>query len=134
MGLYDTNEDCSRVEAHFTQQARSERDKALAELSALRARVGELEAMQKALHLGIANDAGIIRELRERLATLEAPPVVPEGWTVQPVCGWWTYSAKGPASEHTFDKAHFPAVLRALAWAIENDARPPHAADVKGGG
>lgn len=126
------------------------------ELSALRARVAELEAecdraranyqfmVERAAdekldgyrELG-ARAAAAENEcdrLRARLATLEAPPVVPEGWTVQPVCGWWTYSAKGPASEHTFDKAHFPAVLRALAYAIETGKRPPHASDGEDGG
>lgn len=82
-----------------------------AELSALRALVAELEA---------------------KLATLEAPPVVPEGWRVESL-------GRGCVSfRHGTDNASCllvpPQILRAMAWAAENNARPPHALDGKEGG
>lgn len=129
-----------------------------AELSALRARVAELEAMQAALHLGIASDAGIIRELRarveslqveldleraitrgkdERLATLESPPVVPEGWIVtrsglKELRKWVTHQ-DGTFSSRCYRPEDL-LILRAVIYAIEHDQRPPHASDGKEGG
>lgn len=63
--------------------------------------------------------------LRDQVAMLEAPPVVPEGWRVWPKPDWCLYDLTG-------NKSATPAALRALAWAIEHDQRPPHAADYKG--
>ena len=77
---------------------------------------------------------GCVSARLARLAALEAPPVVPEGWEVcndLNIPGRWGWF--GTNAETQLARA-VPAVLRALAWAIEHDARPPHAADVKGGG
>lgn len=121
-------------------------------------KVAELETMQKALHIGIASDAGIIREMRERLSILEAPPVVPVGYSVEQVDQqvdravylprWelWChgYDDEGPVTvAHVYVDSHGSknlattreydcepvAALRALLWATEHDQRPPHASD-----
>jgi nucleoside 2-deoxyribosyltransferase len=65
-------------------------------------------------------------QLEERLCMSEAPPIVPPGWYVhrtsqQEDDGGWVCSR---------DVAVVPSVMaravRAQAWAIENDMRPPH--------
>lgn len=125
-------------------------DDAEAELSALRARLVAMESLASAMEA--------------QIATLEAPPVVPDGWEVSRWVygpdGWapsdtdgkWRLS-NGPSAATFGDRLtvaeedtgtsvatlwHVPGVplaaLRALAWAIEHDARPPHASDGKEGG
>lgn len=80
---------------------------------------------------GEARDA---YELRQRVAELEAPPVVPEGWAVrQRVARTWPEKELGPweclwVGPHPEPRPTATA-LRALAWAIEHDTRPPHAGD-----
>ena len=88
----------------------------------------------KAVAVGAVKDTERVIEdcdrLRDRLAALEAPPVVPMGWAV---CQW-----KDPGSPaerwhwiHVGNALDVPpaAVYRAHAWAIEHDARPPHEGD-----
>lgn len=79
--------------------------------------------------------------LRARVAELEAPPVVPEGWAVEwfadsPSEGvWCLFDGQGIAVEADTDgvthaEAAAPwAALRALEHAIRTDQRPPHAGD-----
>lgn len=59
--------------------------------------------------------------LRARVAELDAPPVVPEGWKVESTHGVWMLLATDVASV-----SPPPVAYRALAWAIENDQRPQH--------
>lgn len=113
------------------------------ENAVLRARVAELSARNAELErkdgfgdgyltaLVKENDrrGEVIKELAQKLATLEAPPVVSEGWEVRTVFDHWEAQwTRWPTQAPT------PAVLRALAWAIEHDQRPPHASDGKEGG
>lgn len=81
--------------------------------------LGEIERLK-----GEARDAC---ELRQRVAELSAPPVVPEGFSVyrdDETCWWcWTWEAAVACPEPP------PVVLRAYAWAIEHDQRPPHAGE-----
>lgn len=112
-----------------------------AELSALRARVAELtsELQQCALAMngtssllseGIVHVEELMREntaLRSRLATLEAPPVVPDGYEVtNGFCARWNLWSPTADRPVVLDS---PAALRALAYAIETGQRPPHASD-----
>jgi hypothetical protein len=72
-------------------------------------------------------------DLRVLLAALEAPPVVPEGWEIGCTMGAWVFwetNVDVPGQNRRVARAQ---TARALAWAIEHDARPPHAADAKGG-
>jgi hypothetical protein len=121
------------------------------ELSALRARVAELEQDAKVLRARLATPPewapvlaalsdnpdterdGLRTEvvrLTQRLATLEAPPVVPEGWTVKrsnDEDGPWVLMCASASSD--WDKGQRSQALRALTWALEHDQRPPHASD-----
>lgn len=90
-----------------------------------------------------ATDRERIELLEARIAELEEPPVVPEGWEVTEVIrsqrnGWalscgdsvvgmW-YPDTGQVRITTLAPAE---AIRALAWAIEHDQRPPHAGDKK---
>lgn len=115
--------DCDYVRWDDAERVVSERD-------TLRARVMELEAdteyADKAAKQSILDLSERLAKLRARLAALEAPPVVPEGWEV--VCGPCTgcWSVYRYAAENRAKQA---AATRALAWAIEHDQRPPHAGD-----
>lgn len=145
---------------------RGEGETILAAAKRLRYRAAELETRVESYQRGVSQtqllrdlDAKHIASLEVRLAALEAPPVVPNGWSV----GQWVYSPDGWEPSDTAGKWrlrngpsastcgtmftvaeedaagsvatlwHVPGVpiaaLRALAWAIENGQRPPHAAD-----
>jgi hypothetical protein len=101
------------------------------ELSALRARVAELEAQvqqdaedEMALHVRLL-------EATQRLATLEAPPVVPYGFDVvnrYDGVGWCLAAKVVEMGTQETAQAY-----RALAWAMAHNSRPPHAADEKEG-
>lgn len=93
----------------------------------LRARVAELGG-------DVAVSMQPLREAMERLAQLEAPPVVPEGWEVSETHDAsetirWRLSWFAPWRGAT--TAGFSAAHRALAWAVDHDARPPHEEDVE---
>lgn len=64
--------------------------------------------------------------LRERVAELEAPPVVPEGWRVHLGSGHRWYLYQTSADDYALAP---PAAYRGLAWALEHDQRPPHEGD-----
>ncbi len=70
--------------------------------------------------------------LRARLAALEAPPVVPEGWELRkigrPEWRKWEANHNGRWTNWCGHEGDLP-IVRALAWAIEHDQRPPHADD-----
>lgn len=89
----------------------------------LEARVVELEAERDAL--------------RARVAELEAPPVVPEGWQLRKIGApeWrkWDALRDGKLTSWCGHVGDLP-IVRALAWAIEHDKRPPHAEDVEDSG
>ena len=109
-------------------------------IDAARRTIARLAALEAGQDTGENGDEGIpvTREgvywkerwkgTREMLAALEAAPVVPVGWAVRivPMHGW-CLGREGNGVEAC------PGALRALAWAIEHNARPPHAADEKGG-
>ena len=99
-----------------------------AEVEALRRRVAEAEA-------DCATYPATPEQANAHIRALEAPPVVPSGYEVRKDKhdGTWglavVLSPVYPRSEKLRAQS-----MRAGAWAIEHDARPPHAADVKGGG
>jgi hypothetical protein len=91
-----------------------------------------------------------VAELTERLATLEAPPVVPASYEVElmddsgpdsePFMQWGFGDGTTSDGETSNDdmtpeyRRDLAQLYRALAWAIEHDQRPPHASDGKEGG
>lgn len=80
--------------------------------------------------------AAVLKEIRNAAEAagrlgweLAAPPVVPEGWEVyKDDDGLWFAHGPVEAIGTEPDRAR---AIRAVAWAIENDKRPPHAGDPK---
>lgn len=142
----------ARSDGEFVLHADAE-----AELAALRARVAELELelarKQGALSVSrrtVEEFAVQASELRARLATLEAPPVVPLDYEVElldesgpndePFMQWGFSDLTTSDGENSNDnmtpehRRDLAQLYRSLAWAIEHDQRPPHASDGKEGG
>ena len=82
----------------------------------------------KTVAIGAVKDTERVIEdcdrLRDRLAALEAPPVVPRGWEGFGMEDDNLWALRGEGTNPTRAVAH-----RALAWAIEHDERPPHEDD-----
>lgn len=77
-----------------------------------------------------------VTALRARVAELEAAPVVPHGWEVVRLEGaWCLLDSEGIAVEADAEgvthaeSAPTWAALRALEYATRTDQRPPHAGD-----
>lgn len=137
---------------------------AASERNALRARVAELEAELSAIRARMleyideppADDATtvdlaaeVVREAmatRAHLVELEAPPVVPAGWTLEKrndlagIDTWGATDASNdncvyqlPCGDIARSRGLIPiAVLRAITWAIERNECPPHAGNTHG--
>ncbi len=135
----DYPNDCDYVRWDDAARLVGERD-------ALAARVAELEeqlsrvvaAAEECGWNGVENSkilAEFIRGQGERLAVLEAPPIVPKGCTVRRCLdddgkSYWDLFA-GPVENDddlVWAKERL-AGYRALVWAIEHDQRPPHEGD-----
>lgn len=95
------------------------------ELSALRARVAELESQLRHKSIDYSEAMELACAYAEKIATLEATPVVPDGWEVRR----GTYGTWVAGTTDQWEADATPAVLRALAYAIETGQRPPHASD-----
>ncbi len=103
-----------------------------AERDALRSRVEELSGAGAGARIVVRDMSAELRTLRARVAELESPPVVPEGWQLRkigrPEWRKWEALHNGKMTSWCGHGDDLP-IARALAWAIEHDQRPPHAGD-----